>query len=41
MPTDELEEIINTQIQKDFTFRSVSKAVNAVRNNSADLIVAV
>ena len=37
-PPDDLKEIIGTQIHKDFAFHPVSKAVNSVRNNSADLI---
>ncbi len=37
---DDLKAIISTQIQTDFTFHPVSKAVNSVRNNLADLIEA-
>ena len=33
-----LQEILKNKVQKDFTFRPVSKAVNKVANNSADLI---
>ena len=37
-PIDTLKEIINTHTHKDLVFRPVSKAINSVRNNSADLI---
>ena len=37
---NDLKEIISSQIHTDFIFHSVSKAVNSVRNNSADLIEA-
>jgi putative SOS response-associated peptidase YedK len=33
-----LKEILSTQTHKDFTFRTVSKAVNSAQNNSAGLI---
>ncbi len=35
---DDLKELISTQIHSDFKFHPVSKAVNSVRNNSANLI---
>jgi putative SOS response-associated peptidase YedK len=37
-PIDTLKEIISTHTHKDFVFRPVSKAVNSVQNNYADLI---
>jgi len=37
-PIGPLKEIITTRIYKELVFRSVSKAVNSTRNNSADLI---
>lgn len=37
-PIDTLKEIISTHTHKDLVFRPVSKAINSVRNNSADLI---
>ena len=37
---DDLKEIIDTQIHTDFAFHPVSKAVNSVKNNTADLIEA-
>jgi putative SOS response-associated peptidase YedK len=36
----ELKNILHSMIEKDLVYRSVSKAVNTVRNNSADLIKA-
>jgi putative SOS response-associated peptidase YedK len=38
---NELKDILQSQIEKDLTYRPVSKAVNAARNNSADLIEAI
>lgn len=40
-PGKTLKDILRGQVQKDFTFRPVSKAVNKVENNSAGLIDAV
>ena len=37
-PLETLKEIISTHTHKDLVFRPVSKAVNSVQNNSADLI---
>jgi putative SOS response-associated peptidase YedK len=37
-PLETLKEIISTHSHKDLVFRPVSKAVNSVQNNSADLI---
>ena len=37
-PVDTLKEIISNHTHKDLVFRPVSKAVNSVQNNSADLI---
>jgi putative SOS response-associated peptidase YedK len=37
-PNEALKEILRSQFHKDFTSRPVSKAVNSVQNNSADLI---
>ena len=37
-PDDALKEILNSQFQKEFAYRPVSRAVNSARNNSADLI---
>lgn len=37
-PVDTLKEIISTRTHKDLVFRPVSKAINSIRNNSADLI---
>jgi putative SOS response-associated peptidase YedK len=37
-PLDDLKELISSWIHPDFGFHPVSKAVNSVRNNSADLI---
>jgi len=37
-PVDALKTIISSQTCKDLVFRPVSRAVNATRNNSADLI---
>jgi len=37
-PVDTLTEIISNHTHKDLVFRPVSKAVNSVQNNSADLI---
>ena len=39
-PGKALKDILKDKIQRDFTFRPVSKAVNKVENNSADLIEA-
>jgi putative SOS response-associated peptidase YedK len=39
-PAEGLKDIISAQIHTDFTFHQVSKAVNSVKNNSADLIEA-
>jgi hypothetical protein len=33
-----LKEILKSKVEKDFAFRSVSKTVNQVANNSPDLI---
>lgn len=35
---DALKEILRSQLQKEFAFRPVSKAVNSAQNNSADLV---
>jgi len=40
-PDKALKEMLKDRVQKDFAFRPVSKAVNKVENNSADLIRAV
>ena len=37
-PNEALKAILRSQVQQDFAFRPVSKAVNKVENNSADLI---
>lgn len=37
-PSEALKEILKDKVQKDFATRQVSKAVNKVENNSADLI---
>jgi putative SOS response-associated peptidase YedK len=37
-PLETLKKIISTHTHKDLVFRPVSKAVNSVQNNSADLI---
>ncbi len=37
-PVDTLKEIMSNHTHKDLVFRPVSKAVNSVQNNSADLI---
>ena len=37
-PPGSLKDIISTKLHQEFRFRPVSKAVNSVKNNSADLI---
>jgi len=39
-PNEALKALLRSRVQREFAFRPVSKAVNKVENNSADLIEA-